>query len=97
VAKELRPVLEGFLKQRFPSPLLPSRANLGRIVQLVSESTIPPLAHAKQYLAKLDALNQFDTKFHHNDGTDLGTPDDTELRQFARMTLEVIYGDYTLV
>jgi wobble nucleotide-excising tRNase len=96
VAKELRPLMEGFLKQRFPPPLLPTRANLGEIVRLISSSSVAPLTHAKQYAPKLDALNQFDTKFHHNDGSDLGLPDDAELQRFARMTLEVIYGDYSL-
>ncbi|WP_368564118.1 AAA family ATPase [Pseudoxanthomonas sp. UTMC 1351] len=94
VARELRPLIEGFMKQRFPPPILPARANLGAILKLISAAAHSPLAHARPYLSKLNALNQFDTKYHHNDGNDLGMPDDVELQQFARMTLEVIYGDY---
>lgn len=94
LVRELRPLMEGFLKQRFPPPLLPARANLGQIVKIISAAETAPLVHAKKYVRKLDAINQFDTKYHHNDGDDLGIPDDGELRRFAQMTLEVIYGDY---
>lgn len=95
LAKELRPLMEGFLKRRFPPPILEARANLGAIIKAISDDVHPKLIHARQYLPKLNALNQFDTKFHHDDGTEIGTPDDVELQRFARMTLEVIYGDYT--
>lgn len=95
LAKELRPLMEGFLKRRFPPPILEARANLGGIIKAITDGAHPKLAHAKQYVKKLDALNQFDTRFHHDDGSEQGTPDDAELHEFAKMTLEVIYGDYS--
>lgn len=95
LAKELRPLMEGFLKRRFPPPILEARANLGGIIKSITEGAHPKLAHAKQYVGKLDALNQFDTRFHHDDGNEQGAPNDAELQQFAKMTLDVIYGDYS--
>lgn len=94
VADDLRPLVEGFFLRRFPPPLLSRDWTLKQIIGAIRVAPDDsPLALAKPYLDKLNALNDFATEFHHDD---LGPPlpmDDGQLRQYAVMALELIHGD----
>ncbi|MCU1021735.1 AAA family ATPase [Stenotrophomonas maltophilia] len=94
VADDLRPLVEGFFKRRFPAPLLRKEANLGQIIgDIEKASDDSPLALAKPALEKMRSLNDFSTRFHHDDMQLTPALTDAELKQFAKMALELIHGD----
>ncbi len=94
VADDLRPLVEGFFKRRFPPPLLRKDANLGQIIgDIACAPADSPLELAKPGLDKMRAVNEFATDFHHDDMKAAATLNDAELRQYARMAIELIHGD----
>lgn len=94
VADDLRPLVEGFFKRRFPAPLLRKNATFGQIIGDIDRaSNDSPLALAKPALMKMRSLDDFSTRFHHDDMQPAPTLTDHELKQYAKMALELIHGD----
>ena len=93
IAKAIRPLLEGYLHRRFPRHI-PRNKMFGKIIaDHIVPATTEPLSHLQQYEAELREINDFASLFHHdtNQDVDLVNVVDTELLQFARRTLDMIY------
>lgn len=94
IAGDLRPLVEGFFKRRFPPPLLSKDWTLNQIIGAIrAASNEAPLALGKPYVDKLNALNEFAIESHHDDLGPSLPIDDGQLRQYAMMALELIHGD----
>ncbi|WP_031370512.1 AAA family ATPase [Lysobacter antibioticus] len=94
VADDLRPLVEGFFKRRFPAPLLRRDINLSQIIGDIDKALgDSPLVFAKSALEKMRAVNDFSTRFHHDDMQPTPALTDVELKQYAKMALELIHGD----
>lgn len=94
VADDLRPLVEGFFKRRFPAPLLRKEINLAQIIGDIDKALgDSPLVLAKPALEKMRALNDFSTRFHHDDMQPMSALTDVELKHYAKMALELIHGD----
>ncbi|WP_421567337.1 AAA family ATPase [Stenotrophomonas sp. PD6] len=94
VQSSIRVMLEGFFKQRFPPPILPPRANLGEIIsRLDAASPGESLYRAKGCVRNLSQVNDVAKDYHHEDGVPRVERSETELRVYAQMALELIYGE----
>ncbi|EWG15223.1 hypothetical protein P910_001522 [Xylella fastidiosa Mul-MD] len=93
VASALRPLVEGFLKHRFAPPLLRQDLSLGQMISAIRKATHDsPLVLAKPYVDTLEKLNAFLVQSHHDDSKSFSPINDGQLRQYAQIALELIYG-----
>ncbi|HHW4670181.1 MAG TPA: hypothetical protein ACQGQJ_11515 [Xylella fastidiosa subsp. multiplex] len=93
VASALRPLVEGFLKHRFAPPLLRQNLSLGQMISAIRKATHDsPLVLAKPYVGTLEKLNAFLVQSHHDDSKSFSPINDGQLRQYAQIALELIYG-----
>lgn len=95
VAKSLRPLVEGYMKRRFPLDI-PRTKNLGDILRLIRDSQDgDPLGRARVLLEDLQAINDFTIPFMHVEGEpapDLSAIDEGELAAFSARGMRVVYG-----
>lgn len=88
VAKVIRPMLEGYLRRRFPS-LLPNGLMFGEIViQIRDSAATSPLYHAKNLVDELNEINDYVGRFHHADATAVTA---SELKTFVDRALGLVH------
>lgn len=92
VARCIRPLLEGYLRTRFPGEF---KANewLGNFSKKIAESPSGHrLAKLKIYLSEIDDINGYSSKYHHqqNPNADSESINETELLTYVRRTLAFI-------
>jgi wobble nucleotide-excising tRNase len=92
IARRIRPVLEGYLRYRFPNQF-PDGEWLGDMIGRIRETGAGhPLSAA---LEELEAINDFSKKYHHD--TNPGKADaeplnDGELQLYVKRTLAIVGG-----
>jgi hypothetical protein len=93
VVRQIRPVLEGYLRMRFPL-LLPQDKWLGDFIGAIrAASTGDSLAVMHSHLTELEQLNEFSKRYHHEDGSITTTGlTDTELLPWVRRTISFVEG-----
>lgn len=90
VAKAIRPLLEGYLHRRFPKDI-PRGLMFGKIIaDYIVPATSGPLLYLQQDVQELRDINDYASQFHHEDADSVNIVD-TELLQFARRSLDMIY------
>lgn len=90
--RRIRPVLEGYMRYRFPNQFPPDRWLGDMIAHVRNEGPKHPMHPA---LAELEGINDYSKKFHHDSNpgkADSEILDDGELRLFAKRTLELAGG-----
>jgi len=93
VAKAIRPLLEGYYHRRFPRRI-PRQMLLGQVISEAGKAApADPLSNLKPLIKELSEINEYAGKFHHDADSafDPAPPNDTELLQFARRALNLIY------
>lgn len=92
VARCIRPVLEGYLRFRFPKSF-DIKEWLGDFIGKIEiiDST-NPLSRIKPYLTELTAINDYSSHYHHqqNPAADKAEIFESELKTFAKKTLDLI-------
>lgn len=85
VARCIRPLLEGYLRVRYPKYF---KANewLGDFIKFIRNSDVASL---KLLISELEDINEYSKKFHHEDGVALSI-DSNELRSFSSRTIEFL-------
>jgi wobble nucleotide-excising tRNase len=94
IAKNLRPLLEGYLHRRFPISLREGLL-LGECLQAIRAATTPdPLVFAEGVSNEIEDINTYAGSFHHdgNPGYVMPIANATEVRGFSQRVLDVIYG-----
>ena len=96
VARKIRPVLEGYLRVRFPSEF-PEGQWLGQLIEKIrGASAGSPLESMHgQPLDELANINDFSKPFHHEtnpSGYDAAVPNEDELATFCEKTIRYIGG-----
>lgn len=92
IARRVRPVLEGYLRYRFPNQF-PDGEWLGDMIGRIRETGAGhPLSAA---LEELEAINDYSKKYHHD--TNPGKADaeplnDGELQLYVKRTLAIVGG-----
>jgi wobble nucleotide-excising tRNase len=92
IVRKIRPVLEGYLRYRFPHQF-PDNEWLGDMIKRIRDSTGQhPMSAA---LAELESINDYSKKYHHD--TNPGKADseqinDGELQAYAKRTLKIVGG-----
>jgi len=94
VALCIRPVLEGYLRVRFPDEFAPKEW-LGDFIQKIREAAdTEPLESMKRKLEELANINDFSKRFHHetdaNYSANRDNVTDAELQPWVRRTIEFI-------
>jgi len=92
IVRKIRPVLEGYLRYRFPNQFPPNLWLGDMIGHIRTTGSAHPMYDA---LAELTAINDYSKKFHHdtNPGAaDSERIDDGELQQFVQRTLTIAGG-----
>ncbi len=88
IARSLRPILETYLRTKFPREFLPEMW-LGNFIDIVSkdESLLD-----KQKVAELSELNNYSQRYHHKYNPSAGTEQvsDSELLAYSERTLKFI-------
>ncbi len=82
VARCLRPLLEGYLRVRFPKDFKSDKW-LGDFIGIIRQSNNATLL---ALLTELEDINEYSKKFHHEDGI-VALIDSNELRSFVSRTL----------
>lgn len=93
VAKAIRPLLEGYLHQRFPMHI-PRNLMFGKIISdHISTAEGGPLSSLQQHTKELSDINEYACQFHHDTNHDVDSVPvvDAELLMFARRSLDMIY------
>lgn len=92
VAKAIRPLLEGYLHQRFPG-LIDSSWLFGEIIRRSAEDPASPLYHLQQHASEYNAVNSYAGDFHHgtNSSADSVQVHDAELLSYAKRALNLIH------
>ncbi|MNM91217.1 hypothetical protein D3C81_1035110 [compost metagenome] len=85
VARCIRPLLEGYLRVRFPKYFKPNEW-LGDFIKFIRNSDIDIL---KLLISELEDINEYSKKFHHEDGIVLSI-DSNELRGFCSRTIDFL-------
>jgi wobble nucleotide-excising tRNase len=94
VARAIRPFLEGWLRTHFPGHFQDNEW-LGDFISKIQNSNDDSgLAHAKQDLEKIDAINSYSKDFHHdqNPNADSIVINEDELHGFVSSTLALVGG-----
>jgi wobble nucleotide-excising tRNase len=92
VVRCIRPLLEGYLRTKFPKEFKPEEW-LGDFLKKVrSSKNGEPLFAIKDKLPEISEINDYSKKYHHdqNPGADSEPITDTELKAFAKRTIKVI-------
>lgn len=92
VARKIRPVLEGYMRYRFPNEFQPG-IWLGEMIGHVRSAGVTHPMH--DALEELAAINDYSKKYHHdtNPGKADSEPlDDGELSTFVSRTLSIVGG-----
>lgn len=92
IARKIRPVLEGYLRYRFPHRF-PDDEWLGDMIRRVRDSAGAHPMHTA--LEELESINDFSKKYHHD--TNPGQADsepinDGELQAYVQSTLAIVGG-----
>jgi wobble nucleotide-excising tRNase len=88
VAKAIRPMLEGYLHRRFPGIVSKSML-FGEIVVLIRNSSpTSPLCHAQNLVEKLNTINDYAGKFHHDTNPSIVA---SELKTIVELALSVVH------
>lgn len=92
VARCIRPLLEGYLRTKFPKEFSQSEW-LGDFLKKIREAQSgDPLFSMESELIELDDINAYSKKYHHdqNPGADSEHITDAELKSYARRVINVI-------
>ena len=92
IARKIRPVLEGYMRYRFPNTFPPDIWLGDMLGHIRSAGADHPMYDA---LDELGAINDYSKKYHHdtNPGKADSEPlDDGELSNFVRRTLDIVGG-----
>lgn len=92
IVRKIRPVLEGYLRYRFPNTFPDNEWLGGMIGKIRTEGAVHPMFAA---LEELEGINDFSKKYHHD--TNPGKADsepinDGELNTFVQRTLTIAGG-----
>ncbi len=93
VARCIRPLLEGYLRIKFPKEFNPSEW-LGNFLHKIGQAkSDDPLFSMQSKLAELGCINDYSKKYHHdqNPGADTEHVSDTELQSYSKRALKVLY------
>jgi wobble nucleotide-excising tRNase len=93
VAKAIRPMLEGYLRRRFPGLLL-NVPMFGTAVGLIRDAVPPsPLCYAQNLVDALNEINEYAAQFHHdpNPNADSVAIVASELKTFVDHALGVVH------
>lgn len=95
VARSIRPVMEGYLRFKLPGHFTENEW-LGDFIRKIREAdSSSPLNGAKEILEKLEAVNEFAKRYHHNQnpgGFQTEPINDGELQTFVKRTLDLVGG-----
>ncbi|MFD0044925.1 AAA family ATPase [Pseudarthrobacter scleromae] len=94
IAKQLRPLLEGYLHRRFPQAIREGLL-LGEAIAKIRSSAAPsPLHFAVSVVDEIEKINTYAGNFHHdtNPGYVAAPVSRKELRDFASRTMDVVHG-----
>ncbi len=95
IARLGRPILEGNLRRRFPRRFRP-REQIGQFMREIeaAQQGDELFTLKGDFLSELDALNEYFSKYHHDEAGALSIeePNDTELRAYVRRLLDFIKG-----
>jgi len=89
VARCIRPVLEGHLRRCFPT-VFKSSGTLGKYISMIREADeATPIKSLQQYLAELEAINDYATEYQHDryDGTPVN---DIALMSYLNRTMSFL-------
>ncbi len=90
IAMSIRPLLEGYLHNRFPN-LMDDKPSFGRMIKKITESKpSSPLVNAQKITDELNEINCYSRRFHHNSQARVV---DIELLGFVKRALAVVYGE----
>ena len=92
IVRKIRPVLEGYLRYRFPNKFPPNQW-LGDMIKYVRDEGPSHPMHVA--LEELEGINDYSKKYHHdtNPGKADSEPiDDGELTTFVQRTLTIVGG-----
>ncbi len=88
IATSIRPMLEGYLHNRFPN-LMGDKPSFGKMIRKIIRSKDScPLSNARNIADELDEINLYTRQFHHGNQTEVV---DSELRVFVKRALAVVY------
>jgi wobble nucleotide-excising tRNase len=93
IARSIRPVLEGYLRVRYPKDFK-SNEWLGGFIQKIRKApNESPLQHLVQKLDDLSAVNEYSAKYHHqsNPAADSEPLNEAELQAFVKRVLNLIH------
>jgi len=92
IARKIRPVLEGYLRYRFPNQF-PDNEWLGGMIKYIrDQGNVHPMIDA---LEDLEGINDFSEKYHHKTNpvnADAEPIDDGELTTYVQRTLSIAGG-----
>lgn len=93
VARCIRPVLEGYLRVRFPQEF-PGNEWLGEFLRKIGQLSYPNLTNLNLVKTELEDINQYSSKYHHAQNTryDSEPISHAELLSFVERTIMVIRG-----
>jgi len=94
VAQTIRPVLEEYLRLKLPQSFADNEWLGDFIGKIRNVADTDPLAAAKGILPKVELINDYSKRYHHNSNASAGTElvDENELASFVEKTLDVVGG-----
>lgn len=90
----MRPLVEGYLHRRYPGKIRDG-VMLGKAIEEIGDARKPsPLVHAQTVLGELRQINEFASKFHHDNTPDTASPlpDSAAVATYSRRALSLIHG-----
>lgn len=93
VARDLRVILEEYLKYKYPRAWAEDSDWLGDMIRKIREAPAhDPIANLQHLVTELEQVNEYSKRFHHRSiGATADTPDATELLSYARQALSIIH------
>ena len=95
IARKIRPVLEGFLRLRYPGHFCDGEW-LGNFIQKIRDADASSsLVPVKNILSELTSINDYSKKYHHEQnpgGADTEPIDDCELEGYVKRALAIVGG-----
>ena len=94
IARKIRPVIEGWLRYRYPNQFTPKEW-LGDMTKKIQEAgDDQPLSHSKDSFDDLYDIKEYTNKYHHNqiNPSDNEPIDQTELEGYVKRTLNLMGG-----
>ncbi len=90
IARSIRPMLEGYLRNRFPN-LMGDKPLFGDMIKNITKSKpSSSLFDVYKIVDELDAINRYTRQFHHDNPVQVV---DRELLGFVKRALAVVYGE----